>query len=210
MRNLLVALTFPMMVPVRAQPMIDPATALPAPGTYAVESWYVPFDEVLFTMDGDAWTWDLRKAPCEKLDLSADTVRMVGELITVQQRIDQSTNAYRIGDTVAIEWAEWNSIAGHILSRPPKPYCWKGQKLGDREQHNDVGNGQTSYTMLRARLTILFPWGEMKDLLVFEDQTESYVRYRIHKPGDMLRAEALLMPGDGLALCRTVGFKAAK
>lgn len=108
-----------------AQPIIDPARALPAPGTYTVESWYVPFDEALFTMDGDAWIWDLRKAPCEKLDVSGDTVRVEGQLITVQQRIDQSTNAYRIGDTVVIEWAEWNSIAGHILSRPPKPYCWK-------------------------------------------------------------------------------------
>ncbi|MBL7951791.1 MAG: hypothetical protein JNM62_08725 [Flavobacteriales bacterium] len=189
-----------------AQHVIDPARSLPASGTYAVESWYVPYDETRFTMEGDAWVWDLRKAPCEKLDASADTVRMEGDLITVQQRIDQSTNAYRVGDTVAIEWAEWNNIAGHILSRPPKPYCWKAQKMGDRQQHNDTGNGQTSSTLLRATLTIQLPWGEMKDLLVFEDQTESYVRYRIHKPNDLLRAEALLMPGDGLALCRTMGF----
>lgn len=210
MRNVIASLTLLTRVLSNAQPVVDPPSALPVPGTYVVESWYVPYDHNLFPMQGDAWTWDLRKASCEKLDLSADTVRLEGDLLLVKQRIDQSTNAYRIGDTVVIEWAEWNNMPGHILSRPPKPYCWKGQQFGDRKQHNDSGNGQTSFTMLRATLTMLFPWGEMKGLLVFEDQTESYVRYRIHRPNDLLRAEALFMPGDGLALCITGPFTPLK
>jgi hypothetical protein len=46
----------------------------------------------------------------------------------------------------------------------------------------------------------------LKDLLVFEDWTGDFFRYRIHAPNDLLRAEALLMAGDGLAVCRTTGF----
>ena len=189
---------------------LDLRNALPQWGTYTTDHHYLPdWQGEHLPTSGDHWIWKLDSLNWTFESEHSDTVWQHSKTIapkdggpfSIYRQRDQRHSFYHLNGDTLLQDSAWALIEGTTeIYDPPSPLCWHGQALGDSLQWLDLTAITARTTKFKATLTLITPWGELNDLIVFEDRFLDYITYRIHRRDDPVREIGRYEVQDGLYL----------